>query len=367
MTTDNTSWDARLLSRFRRYVDIVAVSGYEDCLIAEIVAELQQKFTDITVDGLGNVTLTVPGRSKFHLMLVTHMDEVGFVVKGIDPSGFLFIQQLTGFIERTLPGMEMVIAGDQGLVSGVIGSRGDHLLGPHERFAMPPVSDLYIDVGARSVEEVTARGIDIGSPVATASSFNWLLGTRFHSRAIDDRIGVAMLMQLAELIGEGSLIPPVTMTLAFTVQEEVGMRGARSLAQHCSPDLVIAVDSSLATDVPDTNHTDGDLVLGSGATIKVVDAQRTSIEGIIVNPKLVKALIQTANRHHVSVQKEVITGLTTDVSLLQYGRAIAGGVGIPLRNGHSAHEIADWIDVQSCFSLLLHLISEGDSFDYRRF
>lgn len=359
--------EKRLLERFQRYVGIVAVSGHEDAMVLEVARELGKAFEGVRVDPMGNVSLTIPGDTGCHLVLVAHLDEVGFVVKEVDTEGYLRVQQITGFIERTLLGQPVLIQGRKGSVPGVVGTRSDHILQPSERFQVPPISEMYVDVGTANAAEAVALGIEPGCPVATRSDFSWLAGNRFQSRAIDDRMGVATMMELAALIREGIVRPAATVTLAFSVQEEAGMRGARALSQNIHGDIVLAVDSSVATDIPDKKIGDGRLALGGGITIKVADAQRTSIEGLIVNPKLVASLERTAQTANIPYQKEVVAGLTTDSTLMQYGGMIAGGVGIPVRNAHSAHEIADWDDVRACLAFLIRVVEEAPTYDLRRY
>lgn len=359
--------EERLLKRFQRYVEIVAVSGHEDAMIREIVEELRTAFDGVEVDSLGNVSVAVAGADAFHVVLVAHMDEVGFVVKGIDADGYVRIQQITGFIERTLVGQSVCIGGRHGLVAGVVGTRSDHILRAHERFSVPPVPEVYVDVGAASDRAAYGLGIAVGSPVACRSGFSWLTGGRFQSRAIDDRMGVAVMMELAALIREQVVRPACSLTLAFSVQEEAGMRGARALSPRLRGHVVLAVDSSVATDMPDGEIGDGRLEVGGGVAIKVADSQRTSIEGLIVNPKLVDALEQTALRAGVPYQKEVVSGLTTDSTLMQYRGMVAGGIGVPVRNGHSANEVGSWDDVRACLAFVIQMVEDAPAYDLRRY
>ncbi|WP_462408644.1 M42 family metallopeptidase [Neobacillus sp. Marseille-QA0830] len=338
--------------------------GYEHSVSYFLKEYLQEKADQVTIDPIGNVIARKKGDKPGPVVLLTaHMDEVGFIVKKIEPNGLLRFEKLGGNDDRILLAQPVKVMGTDGIIPGVIGTISAHYAKFDESSKVRKHSQMYIDIGAASKEEVLEMGVDIGTPVTWGTEFQVIgpkSAPRYRSKSLDDRAGCAVLLQtLNELENEsfsGELI------LLFAVQEEVGLRGAKTASEHLDADAAIAVDTTAVSDTLEETM-DQSLALGAGTGIKVMDFS------LIVHKTMKDLLISLAKKKNIPYQLEVFTGIGTDGGAVNYAnKGIPTGVlSIPSRYAHSPVEVVDAGDLEATKELLKAFIlnlHEGQTFPF---
>ncbi|WP_298920038.1 M42 family metallopeptidase [uncultured Roseobacter sp.] len=331
---------------------VPGLSGHED----RVRRHLRDRLTEIGVeshtDRLGNLTAHFPGTGP-RVMLFTHMDQLGFIVRRIEPDGLIRLERLGGVPERALAAQEVLVCVGEGRdVPGVIANKSHHATRPDEKYTVAPYAELFVDTGMSSAAEVDAAGIRIGTPVVYAPHVTELQGERLAGTSVDDRAGCAVLLEVARRLKDRADGPPVD--LAFTVLEEFNLRGAQPLAQQLRPDIAIQLDLMLATDTPDMAER-GDVVLGGGPGISLYSFHgRGTLNGVIPHPAMVRLFETTAEAEGIALQRSAQTGVLTDLSYVQLvGEGVASiDVGFPMRYSHSAREVCDVNDLVALTQLL---------------
>ncbi|HIH69075.1 M42 family metallopeptidase [Methermicoccus shengliensis] len=328
------------------------VSGYEDS-VRDIVMELARPYCDdVSVDAMGNVICT-RGSGAPSVMVAAHIDEIGLMVKHIEDEGFLRFARLGGWFDQTLLNQRVVVHSDKGDVYGVIGSKPPHVMKEEERKSVVKAEDMFIDVGAKSAEEVEEMGIHVGTPITPDRHVVRLAGNRITGKCFDNRIGVACALYALRLLSEWGV--STRLYLVGTVQEEVGLKGARTSAYQIEPDVALAVDTAIPGDHPGITKKEAPVEIGKGPIIMLVDA---SGRGLIAHPKVVRWLRECAKRHDIPVQLDVSEGGTTDATAIHLtkGGIPTGCIGIPVRYIHSPVEVADLEDAVHASRLLARAI-----------
>lgn len=331
------------------------VPGYEDEVRAIFVNELED-VGEFSTDGLGSVFCEVAGDGP-RVMIAGHMDEVGFRVQNITPDGFLQFVPLGGWWEHTLLAQRVEILTRSGIkLPGVIASRPPHFLPEAQRRQLMSIDDMFIDVGAVSRREVEERmGIALGDPIAPWSPFtqlgrnDWLMG-----KAFDNRAGMAATIQAGLRLASGPR--ENTLILAGTVQEEVGLRGAKTAAVKMAPDVVIVLEGPPADDTPGFNRTESQGRLGGGAQIRMQDPSA------VMSPRLVELAIRVAQEEGIPYQVTVRRSGGTDAGSFHVsGEGVPCIViGVPARYIHSHNAIIDLNDFQHCVELTVALARRLD-------
>jgi len=323
----------------KKLVESYGPSGSED-QIRELVRDEIRGLPDyITVDPLGNLIAVVKKKAKSgkKVILSAHLDEIGFVVSHIDERGFARMQPFGGVNPLACVGGRVRFADGRLGVIGLDARRDD--LGK-----IPALSEMYLDVGATSRADCPLK-------VGDAAGF-WRpmaeLGERLVAKSLDDRIGVAILIETLRALKR----TPHEVAFVFSVQEEVGLRGAGVAAFGLDADLGIAVDVTRTGDTP--NGVKMDVSLGRGPAIKVRDTN------LVADPRIKNLLLQRASEAGVPAQLEILEGGSTDASAMQIARGgvPAGCVSIPTRNIHTPSEMVDYRDVQGSVKLLLELLQK---------
>lgn len=331
---------------------VPGLSGYEDRVRREISARLDAIGTAHRSDRLGNLIASFEGTGP-SVMLFAHMDQLGMIVRRIEPGGLLRFERLGGLPERALPAQSVLVAVGPGRdVPGVIANKSHHATTPGEKYQVVPYSDLYIDVGATSAEEVAEMGITIGTPVVYAPRVTELAGQRIAGPSVDDRAGCAILLEVARSLSERRSGPPVH--LVFSVQEEFNLRGALPVAQTLLPDIAIQIDLILATDTPDMEGR-GDVYLGGGPAMSMYSFHgRGTLNGVIPHPAMVALTERAASKAGLPLQRSAHVGALTDLSYVQLaGSGVASiDLGFPMRYSHSAMEVCDLKDLADLSTLL---------------
>jgi endoglucanase len=342
--------------------EAIGVSGYED-EVRDITIELFKRYADeVTVDALGNVIAVKRGsRGSAKVMVAAHMDEIGLMISHIGKEGFLSFQPVGGWNNLILPGQRVKILSSEGRkITGVIGHTPPHILKPEEAKQIPEMKDMFIDVGASSREDVEKMGIEIGSIAVIYRDVERLgNGDVVSGKAFDDRVGLATLIHTFWEV-EGN---EVDFYAVATVQEEVGLKGARTSAFKISPDVALALDVTIAADIPAVKEVEQISKLGKGPAIKVMDGRSGS--GLITNPHIKKKLVEIARKENIPYQLEVLSGGTTDATIIALNKegVPAGVVSIPTRYIHSPVEVLNLNDCVNAVRLTRRFV-ESVSLDW---
>ncbi len=297
--------------------------------VSELMIRLMTPYADqIVVDKLENVIAIKKGKSDApKIMLAAHMDEVGLMVKTITKDGFLQFAKMGGIDDRILPAQKVTVFSRQGTFPGIIGSKPPHIQKEEERKKVTAFDELFIDIGAESKEDATALGVAVGDPVGFDIKYVPLGRDVVTGKAFDNRAGCATMVEALKLMEKTDY----TICAVGTVQEEVGLRGAATAAFGVDPELAIALDVTIAGDVPGVREYDTSVKMGKGPSLTISDS------GLITHPKVLRWLLETAEEEKIPFQLE--TGLlgSTDaarISLTRQGIP-CGNISIPTRYIHS--------------------------------
>lgn len=330
------------------------LSGFEEPVRRFIAQRLQGMNVDFRTDGLGNLVAHIPGKGP-RALFVAHMDEVGHVVCKVRTDGYLRIERIGGVSSRALAGQPIEVRKWDGFLPGVVGVYPQHLEKSGQEL---PRKRPFVDIGASSREEALALGAKIGAPVTYAPNFSWLGQRLIRSKALDDRIGCYLLLQLANQWADRK--PPTDLFLAFVVQEESNLRGAIPVTESVGPHFIIGLDVTLAFDTPNLVRMEqSEVALGKGPAVKIMDHLPGTLQGIIIHPGLREHIERIASQAHIPLQYEILMGLSTAISPLPFLKAgiAAAGVSIPTRYNHSPVEVVSASDVEATAMLLNALVA----------
>ncbi len=317
--------------------------GFEQKVRELVINEVKDLVDEVEVDNMGNVYAIKRGTGDKRVMIGAHMDEIGFIVTHIDDNGFIRFHTLGGFDPKTLTAQRVIIHGKKDVV-GVMASKPIHVMSPEERNKVAKIKDYFIDTGL-SAEEVKEL-VNIGDSVTREREFIEM-GNCVNGKSLDNRLAVFILIET--LKGLKGKDVPYDVYGVFTVQEEVGIRGANVSAMRINPDFGFGLDTTIAFDLPGAAQHEMITKLGEGTAIKIMDA------GTICDYRMVKYMKQTADKHNIKWQPEILTAGGTDTSGIQRmteGGSIAGAVSIPTRHLHQVIEMAHKDDIQGSIDLL---------------
>jgi putative aminopeptidase FrvX len=332
---------------------IPGLSGHEDRVAKAIAAHLDRLGLSHRSDRLGNLICTIPGDPDLpSVVIFTHMDQLGFIVRKIEANGLIRLERLGGVPERALAAQAVTLCTDQCDLPGVIANKSHHATGPEEKYKVLPYAELYVDAGFASADEARAAGVKIGTPVTYKPRAMPLAGGRIAGTSIDDRAGCAALLALA---AARKAKPGPTLHLVWSVQEEYNLRGVLPAATALQPDIALQIDLLLACDTPDMAPR-GEVALGAGPGISLYSFHgRGTLNGVIPHPALVTLAEDAAAGAGLLLQRSAHTGALTDLSYIQFmgpeGVACLD-VGFPLRYSHSALEVVDTGDLDGLAQLL---------------
>ncbi|MBA3449017.1 MAG: M42 family metallopeptidase, partial [Pseudaminobacter sp.] len=338
---------------------IPGLSGHEGRVRRRLAAAIKNLDIETRTDRLGNLIATLDGDADAPtVMLFTHMDQLGFVVRKIEIDGFIRVERLGGVPERALASQAVLICVGEGRdCLGVIANKSHHATTPDEKYKVVPYSELYIDAGFSSASDVREAGIDIGTPVVYRPSVVELSQDRIAGTSIDDRAGCAVIVEVARALKEVGRHP--TVHLVFSVQEEFNLRGAVTAAQVLQPDIAIQLDLLLASDTPDMGYR-GEVTLGGGPAMSLYSFHgRGTLNGTIPHPALVDLFEDVSRRLDMPLQRSAHTGALTDSAYVQLvGGGVASiDVGFPMRYSHSSLEVCDIGDLEQLTRLLVESIA----------
>lgn len=334
---------------------IPGAPGFEQRIREFIIKEVSPLVDHISTDAMGNVIAVKKGKEDKKVMIAAHMDEISFIVSHIDNDGFIRFHTLGGFDPKTLTAQRVIIHGTEDII-GVMGTKPIHVMKPEERKKMPENTDFFIDTGMEA-EEVK-KIVSIGDPVTRERSLIQM-GTCINAKSLDNRVSVYILIETLRQLQNKDV--PYDIYGVFTVQEELGVRGAVAASSGINPDFGINLDVTMAYDLPGAQDQEMVTRLRKGTAIKVLDGMT------VCDYRMVRFMKECAIKKSIPYQMELLPAGGTDTAALQRhsnGGAIAGGISIPLRYLHQVIEMADISDVEATIALLKQCLLDIGSFDW---
>jgi len=353
-------FDEKAIEVLKKMTESFGPSGFERETV-RIIKEYMMPYADnVLTDKLGSIVFVAKGESERpRILLAGHVDEVGFVVSGIDEeTGFLSFNPLGGWWDQVLLSQRVVVRTEKGDVYGVIAAKPPHLLTEEERKKVVEKRNMYIDIGATSGKEARETGVKIGDPVVPWSPFMLIRnGKVAMGKAFDDRIGAFIMMEVIRRIKEKKISHPNTIYGAATVQEEVGLRGAQTVAHIVDPDAAIVIEVDIAGDVPGIKANEAPTKMGKGPSLCTYDSS------MIPNQPFKEFVIKTAKEAGIPLQLSIIARGGTDAGKIHISRAGCPSVviGIPTRHIHSHVGMLSLEDVENAVKLILELVKKLDA------
>lgn len=344
------------IRQLKKICETPGAPGFEDPIRSLVIQLIKPYVDDYYTDNMGNL-ITVkksknnPDNKK--IMIAAHMDEIGFIVTHIDKNGFLKFHTLGGFDPKTLTAQRVIVHGEKDLI-GVMGSKPIHMMSPEEQKKLPKSTDYFIDLGMPKKE--VDKYITVGNPITRERELIEM-GDCVNCKSIDNRISVYILIEALKKMNH----PSFDVYGVFTVQEELGMRGANVATHLINPDFSIALDTTIAYDVPGAQEHEKVTSLGCGAAIKIMDAS------VICDTRMVEYIKSIAKSNKISWQPEILTFGGTDTAVMQkMGKtgSISGAISIPTRHIHQVIEMAHKKDIDSCIHLIIKSVENIDQWSW---
>ena len=337
--------------------DAIGPSGFEE-EVRETLQRIIAPFIDeMRVDALGNLIATRRGTGDRTLMLDAHMDEIGFIVSFVEDGGFLRFIQTSGWDPRIVPAHAVTILTDYGTkVKGYIGMAPPHILRPEDRDKPYKLEDLFIDIGVTGADNVAALGIRPGSPMVIAYPFEQLNEQVVMARAVDDRAGCAVIVKALEALAKEEL--EMNLVACFSVQEEVGLRGAGTAAHQIRPDMALVLETTVAADVPGIPVSRQTTGFGRGPAVVVMD------NSMITKGSIVRAIAAFADERLIPWQYRIPFGGGTNAGAIQRSRGgvRTGVVSLPVRYFHSPYALMRLDDFENTVRLITDIVRRGPQF-----
>ena len=341
-----------LIEALERLVMVHGPPGQEDEVRGLIAREIADLADELFVDRMGNL-IARRGSGGPRVMLDAHMDEVGMVVRHIENDGWVRFERQGGANERLLQGQRVTLLTRSGMIPGVIGAKGRHLLSQEEVARTTPVEEMWIDIGAGSAEEAAELGVEVGDLCTFEKRFQRLgRGDLVCATSVDDRAGCLAVMEAFRMM-EGA---NATVYAVFSVQEEVGCKGAKTAAFHIDPDVAFVVDTTYGLD-PATTTKETTLKIGRGPVIRAWERRYT------VPRRIYDLIVSTAEEEGISYQPEVAVRGATNASTVHLVRAgiSTGEVLIARRYSHSPIEVVSIGDIEAAAKLLAAVVNRIDA------
>jgi endoglucanase len=334
------------------------ISGYEGSVRAIIEKEIESYVDEVKIDTFGNLIAIKKGKSP-SVMIAAHMDEIGLMAKYVDDEGFIRFAKVGGWFDQTLVNQRVLLHTKKGVVAGVIGSKPVHVMEAEEKKKAIEAKDMFIDVGASSRDDAMSMGIEPGVPASIDQKLVGLANDIVTGKAFDDRAGGTVLITAMQRIAGMGLKSSVMGV--FTVQEEVGLKGARTSAFGLNPDVAIAIDVCIPGDHPGIKKTDSAIQVGKGPVITVMDAGG---RGVITHPKVLEWLRETAKAKGIPYQLDVTESGTTDASAISLTREgiPSGVISVAARYIHTPVELLNLQDLEKAAELVVEAIKSINNY-----
>jgi len=343
------------LSLLKKICEVPGAPGFEQQVRSLVIEEVTPLVDEVSVDAMGNVIAVKKGKVDKKVMVAAHMDEIGFIVTHIDEDGFVRFHTLGGFDPKTLTAQRVIIHGKKD-VMGVMGSKPIHLMKAEERGKPVHTQDFFIDTGMKRKE--VEKLIRVGDPITRERALIEM-GDCVNSKSLDNRISVFILIEVLRALKKKKV--PYDIYGVFTVQEEIGLRGAISSSHLIDPDFGFGLDTTIAFDVPGAQPHECVTKLGKGAAIKIMDGST------ICDYRMVNYLKKLGDSKKIKWQPEILPAGGTDTAGVQRSGkrgSIAGAISIPTRHIHQSIEMVHKEDVKNCIALLQAGLINLDKFDW---
>jgi putative aminopeptidase FrvX len=324
-------------------------SGNEEEVRVILRKELEEHADETWVDKLGNIFFIHHGKDNLpKIMLASHMDEVGFIVTFMDNNGFLRFHTLGGIISNVMPGQTILLRGTKGDVKGLVGTKPPHLMKEDERNKATVMDDLFMDIGASSLVESEQKGIEIGTNGVFDVKFMELGGGFLKGKALDDRAGCTVLVEVFEALKNS----PYNIVAVGTVQEEMGMRGARTAAWQADPDFALALEGTFAADVPGSSPEMVSSKLKGGPVVTILD------QTVMTHPTVLKTLIKVGKEKSIPFQFKQVPMGGTDSGAIHLTKAgiPSGTVAVPCRYIHGPASVTHIDDIKNTIKLVTEFV-----------
>lgn len=348
----------RITLLLEKFSNATGISGYEGN-VEKIFAEEIKPFVDETkTDKLGNLIAHKKGEG-LTIMIAAHMDEIGLIVRYIDEKGFIRFATVGGFFDQTLLSQRVIIHGKKGPVLGLVGCKPPHVMKEEEKKKVVEIKTMFIDIGAKNAKDAKKIGVEVGSTVTIDREFKKLVNDNVTGKAFDNRAGLVMLIEAMRRISK--LKVNANVFAVGTVQEEVGLKGARTSAYGINPDLAIATDVTIPGDHPGIDKQEAAVEMGKGSVITIMEAGG---RGAIVPEKIINWLKETADKNKIKYQVEVSEGGYTDAAAIHLIRngIPTGVISVPARYIHSPVEMVNIFDVDQGAELIAQAIISADKY-----
>ncbi|MAU36578.1 MAG: endoglucanase [Flavobacteriales bacterium] len=329
--------------------------GHEQKIREVVLREVKPLVDEIKIDNMGNVVAIKRGRKRKKVMVAAHMDEIGFIVTHIDKKGFVYFHTLGGFDPKTLTAQRVIIHGKED-VMGVMGGKPIHLMSVADRSKPPKISDYFIDTG-RTKKQLD-KLISVGDTITRERQLIEM-GDCINCKSLDNRISVFILIETLRKIKKTL---PYDLYSVFTVQEEIGIRGANVSSMEINPDFGFGLDTTIAWDTPGSTKQEQVSALGEGACIKVMDSST------VCDYRMVSYMKELAKEKKITIQLEILPAGGTDTAGIQRmnpGGCIAGAISVPTRHIHQVIETVNKKDIGEAIRLLKLSVENLDTYDWR--
>ena len=340
-----------LSENLEKLSNVHGVTGREQEVSKLMISMIKPHVDEIRLDKLENVIAMKKGKKVSpKVMIAAHMDEIGLMVKTITKQGFLQFAKMGGIDDRILLAQKVIIHTQKGPLQGIIGSKPPHIQKEEERKKIVTYDRLFIDVGAEDRKDANKMGVRVGDPVSFDIKYAKLTDDVVMGKAFDDRVGCAIMIEILKQLKSTDC----TLYAVGTVQEEVGLRGAATAAFGINPDVGIALDVTVAGDVPGVKEFEASVKMGKGPVLTVAD------HGLITHPKVMRLLLDTAEENRITYQLE--TGLpgATDAAKMSLTRqgVPSGTISVATRYIHSPAGILSLKDAENSAKLTAAVIEK---------
>lgn len=356
----------------REFMETPRLSGFEGPMARRFCEEMKKYTDSVQIDRLGNAIATFPGTDPQapSAMVLSHLDTIGFILTRIDEGGFLFFDRMGGVPEKVLPGIAVEVGDeDGGFHHGIIGCRAYHIQSPEQKSKVDPIGNLFIDIGAKSRQEVLAMGIQVGCPAIYAPRYIELVGDRIAGSYIDAAAGLTNLVQIASALAARPA--RATVHLVGTVWEEFSARGAMMAARTVKTDLAFSLLGPGAADTPDQRGAVSNVAMGGGPGVTLFNFHgKGTLNGNIAHRGLLKLLREAGEETGIPLQRHAARGALSDTAYLQLeGEGIPCiDLGAPDRYSHSPMETVDLGDLEQVGRLVSAALYRLDrDFDLGRY
>lgn len=324
-------------------------SGLEEDVVRMLRKELEKHADETQVDKLGNIIFYHKGKKGYpRVMLCAHMDEVGFITTYVEDNGFLRFDTLGGITNNVIPGQRVLFKGEKGFLRGIVGTKPPHIMPPEEMNKIIPKEDLFIDVGADNIAQANAKGADVGMMGVFDVEFLDLGDGYFRGKALDDRAGCVVLAEVFKALQDS----PYNIVAVGSVQEELGIRGAKTAAWQVNPDYGLALEGTFVADVPGTRPDRVSSKIKGGPVLTIMD--RTSF----THPHVLKTLIRVGRENSIPFQFKKVPVGGTDAGAIHLTKAgvPSGTVAVPCRYIHGPASIIHIDDLKNTIKLVTEFV-----------